>query len=66
MSVIGRLAVDRAYAGRGIGADMLADALRRIAVASQSIGIGAVMVQAKSDAAWRFYLSCPEFLEFPG
>lgn len=66
VSVIGRLAVDRDYAGRGIGADMLADALRRIAVASQSIGIGAVMVHAKSDAARRFYLSCAEFLEFPG
>ena len=65
VSVIGRLAVDREYAGRGIGADMLADALRRIAVASQSIGIGAVMVQAKNEAARRFYLSCAEFLEFP-
>lgn len=65
VSVIGLLVVDRDYAGRGIGADMLADALRRIAVASQSIGIGAVMVQAKNEAARRFYLSCAEFVEFP-
>lgn len=65
VSVIGRLAVDRDYAGRGLGADMLADALRRIAVASQSIGIGAVLVQAKDERAKAFYLACAEFLEFP-
>jgi hypothetical protein len=65
VSIIGRLAVDRDYAGCGLGADILADALRRIAVASQSIGIGAVMVQAKDERAKRFYLACAEFQEFP-
>ena len=44
----GRLAVSD-YAGRGLGAHLLADALRRIAVASQSIGIGAVLVHTKDD-----------------
>jgi len=65
VSIIGRLAVDRAYVGMGVGADLLADALRRIAHASQSIGIGAVLVQAKSESAKRFYLSCAKFLEYP-
>lgn len=65
VSVIGRLAVDRDYAGRGLGADLLSDALRRIAVASQSIGIGAVLVQAKDDRAKAFYLACAEFIEYP-
>lgn len=65
VSVIGRLAVDRRFAGRGIGAGLLADALRRIVVASQSIGIGAVLVHAKDDAAKRFYMSCAEFVEYP-
>lgn len=65
VSVIGRLAVSRSHAGRGLGADILADALRRIAVASQSIGIGAVMVQAKDDNAKRFYMACAEFIEYP-
>jgi len=65
VSIIGRLAVGRSHAGKGLGADLLADALRRIAVASQSIGIGAVLVHAKSDAAKRFYLSCAEFIEYP-
>jgi GNAT superfamily N-acetyltransferase len=65
VSVIGRLAVSRAHAGRGLGADILSDALRRIAVASQSIGIGAVLVQAKDDNARRFYMACAEFTEYP-
>lgn len=65
VSVIGRLAVSRDYAGKGLGADILSDALRRIAVASQSIGIGAVLVHAKDEAAKRFYLKCAEFIEYP-
>ena len=65
VSIIGRLAVSLDHAGKGLGADLLSDALRRIALASQSIGIGAVMVQAKDDAAKRFYLRCAEFVEYP-
>src|SRR3546814_276119 len=64
-SVIGRLAVSRHHAGKGLGADLLSDALRRIALASQSIGIGAVLVHAKDDAAKRFYLRYAEFIEYP-
>lgn len=65
VSVIARLAVSRDHLGKGIGADILSDALRRIAVASQSIGIGAVLVHAKDDAAKRFYMKCAEFIEYP-
>lgn len=65
VSIIGRLAVSRDHAGKGLGADLLSDALRRIAVASQSIGIGAVLVHAKDEAAKRFYLRCAEFIEYP-
>jgi GNAT superfamily N-acetyltransferase len=65
VSVIGRLGVSRDHAGKGLGASMLSDALRRIAVASQSIGIGAVLVHAKDEAAKRFYMRCAEFIEYP-
>ncbi|MDE2331205.1 MAG: GNAT family N-acetyltransferase [Bradyrhizobium sp.] len=65
VSVIGRLAVSHVHAGKGLGADLVADALRRIAVASQSIGIGAVLVHAKDEAAKRFYMRCAEFIEYP-
>jgi GNAT superfamily N-acetyltransferase len=65
VSVIGRFAVNRKHAGKGLGADLLSDALRRIAVASQSIGIGAVLVHAKDEVAKRFYIRCAEFIEYP-
>lgn len=65
VSVIGRLAVSSDHAGRGLGADLLADALRRIAASSQSIGIGAVLVHARDDGAKRFYMRCAEFIEYP-
>jgi len=65
VSVIGRLAVSRDHAGKGLGADILADALRRIAIASQSLGIAAALVHAKDDAAKRFYMRCAEFMEYP-
>jgi len=65
VAVIGRLAVDRGYGGQGLGASLLADALRRIAGAAESIGIAAVLVQAKDEAARAFYLAQAEWLEFP-
>lgn len=65
VAILGRLAVDRAFAGRGLGADLLADALRRVALAARSLGIAAVLVQAKYETARRFYLRCADFIEFP-
>lgn len=65
VSIIGRLAVDRGYGGQGLGASLLANSLRRIAGAAQSIGIAAVLVQAKDEAARAFYLAQAEWLEFP-
>jgi GNAT superfamily N-acetyltransferase len=65
ISTLGRLAVSRDYAGKGLGGDLLADALRRVALASRTIGMGAVLVQAKDDGAKRFYMSRAEFEEYP-
>lgn len=59
------LGLKLSHAGRGLGSDLLSDALRRIALASQSIGIGAVLVQAKDEAARLFYLRRAEFEEYP-
>lgn len=64
-SVIGRLAVSSSHAGNGLSADILSDVLRRTAAASQTIGIGAVLIQAKDDAAKCFYMGCAEFAEYP-
>ena len=57
-----RLAVDGRYKGRGYGRYLLADALGR-AVRSE-IASFAIIVEAKNDAARRFYES-ESFLPFP-
>jgi len=66
VAIIGRLAVSRDFHGKGLGADLLADALMRIAAASRTIGIRAVLVHTRDEAAKRFYLKCAEFNEYPG
>ena len=43
---------------------ILPAALRRIAIAPQSIGIAAVLVRAKDEPAKRLYLACAEFQAF--
>jgi GNAT superfamily N-acetyltransferase len=55
--VLGRLAVDKAFQGRGIGTGMLRDAVLRTAQAAKIAGIRAILVHAISDAAKRFYES---------
>ena len=54
--ILGRLAVDRDYAGLGIGRGLTKDALRRVAHVAQTSGFRAVVVHAIDDAAVGFYL----------
>lgn len=61
-TLLGRLAVDRKHQGKGYGRFLLADALCR-AVRSE-ISSFAVAVNAKDDAARRFY-ERESFLPFP-
>ena len=53
--LIARLAVDRSWQGRGLGAALLRDGLRRVLAAADIIGLRAVMVHAKDQTARRFY-----------
>jgi GNAT superfamily N-acetyltransferase len=53
--LIGRLAVDAAYQGRGLGAALLRDALARCLVSSETIGARAVVTHAIDDEAAAFY-----------
>ncbi len=53
--VLGRLAVDRAYQDRGLGASLLRDAILRTVQAAELGGIRAVLVHAISEEAKRFY-----------
>ena len=47
---IGRLAVDKEWSGRGIGAGLFKDAVLRIVGAAQIIGIRAIIVHSLPDA----------------
>ena len=53
--LIGRLAVDTSWQGRGLGADLLRDAVLRIAGAAETIGVRAILVHTISEEAKRFY-----------
>jgi len=53
--LLGRLAVAESRQGMGLGSIMLADALQRIALASQVMAVYAVIVDALNDQAAEFY-----------
>lgn len=55
MAVLGRLAIDRLWQGKGLGAAMLQDAVTRSAQAGDIIGIRGLLVHAISDKAKIFY-----------
>ena len=56
--VIGRLAIDSGYQGRGLGRALLRDAVLRTMQAADIAGIRALLVHAVSDDAKRFYERC--------
>jgi GNAT superfamily N-acetyltransferase len=53
--IIGRLAVDKTFQGRGIGGGLLKDGLQRILQASGIVGTRAVLVHAIDHEAIPFY-----------
>jgi len=61
--LIGRIAVDKRFQGKGFGAALLIDALKRIVEITDTVGVHAVIVDAKEGAA-SFYRKFG-FLPFP-
>ena len=55
--LIGQLAVDRRYAGRGIGSALVRDALRRCIAGADNIGGRAIIVRAIDQEAEAFWQS---------
>ena len=55
VALLGRLAVDRQWQGRGLGAALLRDAVLRVIGAAGTIGVRALLVHAISDEAKAFY-----------
>jgi GNAT superfamily N-acetyltransferase len=54
-ALLGRLAVDAKAQGKGLGVFLLMDALHRVLLASQTLAVHAVTVDARDDAAAAFY-----------
>ncbi len=63
-TLLGRLAVDTGYQGKGLGEFLLMDALRRSLAQSQAIASMAVVVDAEGDRASSFYARYG-FIQFP-
>ena len=54
--VLGRLAVDGSFHGKGLGSDLLQDAILRTLRLAEEVGIRALVVHALHDRARAFYL----------
>ena len=63
--LLARLAVDTAYAGQGLGWELLRDALLRAVGVSESIGAAAVLVHCRDESARAFYMHNGDFLTSP-
>jgi predicted N-acetyltransferase YhbS len=63
--LLGRLAVDRAWQGQGLGRSLFRDAAMRVSHAADTIGIRGIVVHALADDARKFYLALG-FMECPG
>jgi predicted N-acetyltransferase YhbS len=53
--LLARLAVDREWHGKGLGADLLSNAVLRAIGAAETIGVRAILVHAISEDAKTFY-----------
>lgn len=63
-ALIGRLARDLSVRGAGLGELLVADAIRRILSASRELAVFAIVVEAKTEKASKFYHSLG-FQTFP-
>lgn len=65
VALIGRLAVDRLFQKRGLGAILLADACHKVVQASAVLAVAGIVVDAKDQTAAAFY-SHFGFMPLPG
>lgn len=63
--VLTRLAVDERAQGSGLGGVLLRDALTVVADVSETVGIRALLIHAKNEAAREWYLRQAEFESVP-
>lgn len=59
--ILTRLGVDLSCQGLGLGKALVVDALRRVAAASDVIGVRALLIHCETDTARDFYLRLAKF-----
>ena len=64
-ALLGRLAVSQQAQGKGLGSILLVDACKRVAAASETLAVAAILVDAKSAQVAAFYQHFG-FIELPG
>lgn len=66
VALLARLGVSVCHEGRGLGAGLLSDVVRRAAELGAEIGCRGLLVHAETPEAWDFYLHLiPEFEQSP-
>jgi GNAT superfamily N-acetyltransferase len=65
VALLGRLAVHLTAQNQGLGSILLADACKRVNAASQALAVAAIVVDAKSPQAAKFYRHFG-FIDLPG
>lgn len=65
VALLGRLAVSQQFHGQGLGSILLVDGCKRVAAASETLAVAAIVVDAKSPKAAAFYQHFG-FIELPG
>jgi GNAT superfamily N-acetyltransferase len=63
--VLTRLGVDVGEQGRSLGRALVIDALRRVDLISQHVGVRALLIHAENDEARGFYLHLAKFEQSP-
>lgn len=63
--ILTRLGVDTRVQGAGLGRALVVDALRRVSVASETIGVRALLIHGESESARQFYLGLAQFEQSP-
>ncbi|MDX3658463.1 GNAT family N-acetyltransferase [Streptomyces sp. ID05-26A] len=63
--LLARLAVDYSVQGKGVGAGLLADAMKRTVGLSESVGMRAMLIHSRDEHARSFYLHQAEFIQSP-
>ena len=65
VALLGRLAVSQQFHGQGLGSILLVDTCKRVAAASETLAVAAIVVDAKSSQEAAFYQHFG-FIELPG